>query len=143
MRFGLLRDLWTLSDEKELDMMAAGIAFYGFLALFPAVAAVIAISGFFADASYIRAELELARDYLPADSYTLISQQVEALLALNNNDLGIATILSLTLALWSARAGVAADPHRRLAHPRPPAASAHLLPPETPCPGRSRGHRWP
>lgn len=108
MRFGLLRDLWTLSDEKELDMMAAGIAFYGFLALFPAVAAVIAISGFFADASYIRAELELARDYLPADSYTLISQQVEALLALNNNDLGLATILSLTLALWSARAGAAA-----------------------------------
>ena len=35
MRFGLLRDLWTLSDEKELDIMAAGIAFYGFLALFP------------------------------------------------------------------------------------------------------------
>lgn len=108
MRLSFLLDLWTLSDEKELDIMAAGMAFYGFLALFPAAAAVIAISGFFADASYIRAELALAQGYLPADSYLLISNQVESLLALNSNDLQLATILSLTLALWSARAGAAA-----------------------------------
>ena len=28
----ILKDLWTLSDERELDLIAAGIAFYGFLA---------------------------------------------------------------------------------------------------------------
>lgn len=104
----LVKDLWRLSDERELDIMAAGMAFYGFLALFPAAATVIAIAGFLADASYIRAELALAKTYLPGDSYALIANQVEALLALNSNDLGIATFLSLTLALWSARAAAAA-----------------------------------
>ena len=43
-RWGILGELWTLSDERELDLIAAGIAFYGFLALFPSAAAVIAMA---------------------------------------------------------------------------------------------------
>lgn len=107
-RWGILGELWTLSDERELDLIAAGIAFYGFLALFPSAAAVIAIWSFFADASVIREELELARAYLPVDAWSLIANQVESLLSLNSDNLGIATGLSLLLALWTARAGVAA-----------------------------------
>lgn len=104
----ILRDLWVISDERELDLIAAGIAFYGFLALFPSMAAAIAIWGFFADAGVIRQELELARDYVPADAFSLISQQVEALLALEYDSLKWATVLSVGVALWTARAGVAA-----------------------------------
>ena len=74
----ILKDLWNLSDERELDLIAAGIAFYGFLAIFPAAAAVIAIWGSFADATLIRQELELARDYLPPDAWSLISDQIGA-----------------------------------------------------------------
>lgn len=103
----ILRDLWRLSDERELDLIAAGIAFYGFLALFPAAAAVIAIWGSFADATLIRQELELARDYLPPDAWTLISNQIEALLSVQSG-LGLATIISIALAIWTARASVAA-----------------------------------
>ncbi|MBU9698300.1 YihY/virulence factor BrkB family protein [Rhodobacteraceae bacterium HSP-20] len=104
----ILRDLWHLSDERELDLIAAGIAFYGFLALFPAAAAVIAIWGFFADATLIRQELLLAKDYLPEDAYILISDQIESLLALQSDSLGLATFISLFLALWTARASIAA-----------------------------------
>lgn len=104
----ILKDLWTLSDERELDLIAAGIAFYGFLALFPAAAAVIAIWGSFADATLIRQELELARDYLPPDAWILISNQIEALLAVPPGGLGLTTFISLFLALWTARASVAA-----------------------------------
>jgi membrane protein len=104
----ILKDLWTLSDERELDLIAAGIAFYGFLALFPAAAAVIAIWGSFADATLIRQELELARDYLPPDAWVLISNQIEALLAVPPGGLGLTTFISLFLALWTARASVAA-----------------------------------
>lgn len=107
-KFGIIGELWTLSDERELDLIAAGIAFYGFLALFPSAAAVIAIWSFFADAAVIREELVLAKAYLPADAWSLIANQVESLLSLNSDNLGIATVLSLLLALWTARAGVAA-----------------------------------
>jgi membrane protein len=104
----ILKDLWHLSDERELDLIAAGIAFYGFLALFPAATAVIAIWGSFADATLIRQELELARDYLPPDVWTLISDQIESLLAVQGSGLGLGTFISIFLALWTARASVAA-----------------------------------
>ena len=107
-RWGILGELWTLSDERELDLIAAGIAFYGFVALFPSVAAVIAIWSFFADAGVIREELELARAYLPQDAWSLIANQIESLLSLRSDNLTIATILSLLLALWTTRAAVAA-----------------------------------
>ena len=104
----ILKDLWLLSDERELDLIAAGIAFYGFLAIFPAAAAVIAIWGSFSDATLIRQELELARDYLPPDAWELISQQIESILAGPPGGLGLATFVSLFLALWTARASAAA-----------------------------------
>jgi membrane protein len=104
----ILKDLWHLSDERELDLIAAGIAFYGFLAIFPAAAAVIAIWGSFSDATLIRQELELARDYLPPDAWLLISDQIESILAGPPGGLGLATFVSLFLALWTARASAAA-----------------------------------
>lgn len=106
--FAPLMSLFDRMDRANLDMCAAGIAFFGFLAIFPAVAAVIAIWGFASDPSVIRSQLVLLQDYLPLESYQLLSGQVEALLAANSRKLGWATLFSTMLALWSARAGVAA-----------------------------------
>ena len=42
----VLAALWRFyrrTEQAELDLIAAGVAFYGFLAIFPAAAAVIAI----------------------------------------------------------------------------------------------------
>jgi len=100
--------LYNRTDSADLSMISAGIAFFGFLAIFPAVAAVIAIWGFASDPSVIRQELALTQDYLPVDSYQLLSNQVEVLLAANTRELGWTTAISTILALWSARAGVAA-----------------------------------
>lgn len=96
------------TEQAELDLIAAGVAFYAFLAIFPAAAAIIAIWGFISNPSVIRQEIELLRGFLPDDAYSLIAGQVEALLAVPSGNLGVATLLSTALALWSARAGVAA-----------------------------------
>lgn len=96
------------TEQAELDLIAAGVAFYAFLALFPAAAAIIAIWGFISDASVIRQEVELLQGFLPHDAYLLILGQVESLLAMPGGNLGLTTFLSTGLALWSARAGVAA-----------------------------------
>jgi membrane protein len=107
----LLAAFWRFyrrTEQAELDLIAAGVAFYAFLAIFPAAAAVIAIWGFVSDPSVIREELELLRPVLPPDVFALIAGQVEALLTLNSSNLGLTTVLSTAFALWSARAGVAA-----------------------------------
>jgi membrane protein len=84
-------------EQAEIDLIAAGVAFYAFLAIFPAAAAIIAIWGFVSNAEVIRHE-----------AFTLISDQILTLLAVHSGNLGITTLLSTAVALWSARAGVAA-----------------------------------
>jgi len=95
-------------DERELGLIAAGVAFFGFLSLFPSVSAVITLWGYAADPVAIRTELGRMQNYLPPQSFTLLSDQVEALIAVNSSQLGVATVASTVVALWSARAGVAA-----------------------------------
>lgn len=100
--------VWQRTEMRELGLLAAGVAFFGFLALFPAIAAVIAIWGFWADPAVIRAQLEPLADILPPEAFKLLQSQVESLLAANNPNLGWTTVVSTVVALWSARAGVAA-----------------------------------
>ena len=95
-------------EQAEIDLIAAGVAFFAFLAIFPAAAAVIAIWGFVSDPEIIRGEVALLAGILPPDVYKLVLGQVESLLAVNSSSLGWATAISTLLALWSARAGVAA-----------------------------------
>jgi len=100
--------LYRRTEQAELGLIAAGVAFFGFLAIFPAVAAVIAIWGVLNDPAVIRTQLEVLKDFLPPDAHSLILVQVESLLAVPGQKLGWATLLSTAFALWSARAGVAA-----------------------------------
>ncbi len=100
--------LFDRIDSADLNMASAGIAFFCFLAIFPGVGAVIAIWGWASDPSVIRQQLVVAKDFVPAEAYALVSNQVETLLRTNTRHLGWASALSTGIALWSARAGVAA-----------------------------------
>ena len=100
--------LYRRTEQAELDLISAGVAFYGFLAIFPAVAAIIAIWGTVYDPSVIRTQTELLKGFLPPEAFALLLGQVEGLLEVRGPKLGWATLFSTLLALWSARAGVAA-----------------------------------
>lgn len=102
----VMRDLWLRSSEAQLGLISAGVAFFGFLAIFPAVASVIAIWGAAADPELIRGQIMVLKDFLPGDAFGLLDGQVEALITANGDSVGLATILSTIFALWSARAGV-------------------------------------
>lgn len=96
------------TEQAELDLISAGVAFFAFLAIFPAAAAIITIWGLAFDPEVIRGQMALLRDLLPPDAAQLLEVQVNALLAASGGALGWATLLSTALAMWSARAGVAA-----------------------------------
>lgn len=88
--------------------MAAGVAFFGFLAIFPAAAAVIAMLGFFWNPAVIQTQFDFIDELLPPEAYGLLEGQIQALVTANSSTLGWATALSLLVALFSARAGVGA-----------------------------------
>ena len=104
----VVRSVWLATDSRHLDLIAAGVAFYAMFAIFPAVAAVVALWGFFADPGVIEAQLELLARLVPAEAYALLEGQVRALIAANDSTLGWTSLVSMLVALWATRAGMVA-----------------------------------
>lgn len=102
-----LQRIFARAARAQLAMAAAAVAFFGFLSIFPGIALIIALWSMAANPVAIHQELLLLADFLPPAAYALLQGQVDALLAANKSELGWATVLSLLVALWSARAGVA------------------------------------
>lgn len=97
-----------LNNEKNLGLIAAGVAFYAILAVFPGIAATIALWGIVGDPALALEQIVEFRALIPADVFALLSAQLQALATTDGLTLGWASILSFGFALWSARAGVAA-----------------------------------
>lgn len=97
-----------LMDEKNLGLIAAGVAFYGILAVFPGLAATIALWGMVGDPGLALTQLEEFQAVIPTDVYRLLARQLTKLSTTDGLTLGWASLLSFSFALWSSRAGVAA-----------------------------------
>lgn len=103
-----LKSVWQQIDEENLGLISAGVAFFGMLAVFPGLAALIAIWGLLADPTVVRDQIALLEGIVPSDVYGLLDVQMQALTSAGIETLSWATAISTFLALWSARAGVGA-----------------------------------
>jgi membrane protein len=92
--------------EDRLTLIAAGVAFYGFLALFPAIASIISIWGLFADPSAVQQQIGRLADTMPASARDLLTQAATRVAESSPNSLGLGVALSLLLTLWSANRGM-------------------------------------
>jgi membrane protein len=92
--------------RDNLMLVAAGVAFYAMTAIFPAVAAFGSIYGLFADSSDVQEQISQYSSLLPADSLKLLSDALINFASKSNSTLNVAHLLSLGIALWSAKAGV-------------------------------------
>ncbi len=95
-------------NDRNIGLVAAGVAFWAMFAIFPGVAALIAIWGFFADPIVIEQLLSLLARFLPPDAWRLMDAQFHRLMDANNSTLGWTTAVSIGIALWSSRAGTEA-----------------------------------
>jgi membrane protein len=94
--------------EDRLLAVAAGVVFYGLLALFPAITALVSSYALFVDPHSIKDHLGFLSTFLPSGTFSIVQDQVTRVLAKGDMKLGGAFALSLTLALWSANGGMKA-----------------------------------
>ena len=102
------RHVMRLMNEKNLGLIAAGVAFYAILSIFPGLAATIALWGLVGDPGLALTQLEEFEAVIPNDVYRLLAAQLSKLSTTDGLTLGWASIVSFLFAFWSARAGVAA-----------------------------------
>ena len=96
------------TNEDRLLATAAGVVFFGLLAVFPAITALVSCYGLFADPSTIGANLQTLALMLPEGSFQIVQDQIARVLAKGNTALGATFLFGLALAIWSANAGVKA-----------------------------------
>lgn len=94
--------------EDRLLAVAAGVVFYGLLALFPAVTALVSLYGLFGNASAINDHLASLGGILPGNAIDIIHEQIVRLTAKSGAKLGFGFVIGLVLSLWSANAGMKA-----------------------------------
>jgi membrane protein len=103
--------VWRTYEEMNQDRIlavAAGVTYFGLLALFPAITALVSLYGLFADAATINDHLTAISGFLPGGALDVIGEQVKRITAQGGGTLGFAFIFGLALSLWSANAGMKA-----------------------------------
>ena len=100
-----LRDVFWRVMEEVLDdrvtLIAAGVTFYLLLALFPALAAVVAIYGLVADPATMAEHLRELSGLLPPGAFDFIAERIESLVETRSSTLGLTFFIGLAFALWS------------------------------------------
>jgi membrane protein len=90
----------------RLPIIAAGVAFYALLAIFPALASMVAIYGLLLDPAQIGLQIQAMTRMVPTQAIELIVEQLHDLTATDRGSLGLGAASALALALWSASVGV-------------------------------------
>ena len=99
------RRAFTESSADNLGIMAGGIAYAAFLAIFPAMIAGISLFGLVADPATIAQQAEGVLAALPEAAQPLIRDQIVALTQTSSGALSWSLAISILLALWSASSG--------------------------------------
>jgi membrane protein len=104
----ILRRVKQQLAEDNLSLVAAGAAFYGLLAIFPALAALVSLYGLFTDPETVQRQMQAVQSVLPPESAQLIQQQLTRIVSTGGGALTIGAVVGFVLALWSAKKGVSA-----------------------------------
>lgn len=104
-----LRDIWhfllqlkTRIENHTLPLVSAGVAFYAFLSIFPALASVISIYGLLADPGDVQKHVHGLSQLMPPDVMDIIEKRIQSLSSNHSQSLTLGLIGGLLLSLWSA-----------------------------------------
>lgn len=102
----LARALSRHVSEDRLSIVAAGVAFYGLLAVFPTLAALVALYGLAFDAQQVERQVAALAGLLPEQALEVLLGELQDLSLTDRRALGWGAALALALTLWSASRGV-------------------------------------
>ena len=93
-------------NEDQLPMIAAGVSFYSLLAIFPGMAAFVALYGLFAEIGEAQKHLQVLSHFLPISTLKFIGDQMMRLAAAQKGGLSVTFVVGLLTSIWSANGAV-------------------------------------
>lgn len=93
--------------DDHVTLTAAGVAFFGFLALIPLQIAGVSLFGLIADPSQVTSLVDRISDTVPSEVADFLQQQLQSIVNSSSGALGIGLVIGVATALWTASSGVA------------------------------------
>lgn len=110
-RLAMLKDITlrvkTRIKSHNLAVVAAGIAFWGLLAIPAMLTAVLSIYGLFADPAKVEGQIEGNLGALPEEARTIITGQLESVAGASGGGLAVGAAIGIVLALWTSSGAIA------------------------------------
>jgi membrane protein len=94
---------WRQSSEDNVGLVAAGVAFYGFLALVPLLGATVLTYGIVADPQTVAGNVKSLTSVMPADAAKLIGDQLMSVVQTSSGKKGFGLLAAIAVALFGAR----------------------------------------
>lgn len=99
---------WGEAGVDNIALVAAGVAFYGFLALVPLLGATVLLYGFIADPSTVVHDVQRLAAVMPSAAAKLIGDQLLGVVETSGGKKGTGLVIALGIALFGARNGAGA-----------------------------------
>jgi membrane protein len=93
------------SSADNVPILAGGVAFFAFLAIFPAIIAALTLYGLIADPQTVATQVRDLSAVLPAQAQPIVADQLQSVSSASGSALGFGLVVSLLAALWSASSG--------------------------------------
>jgi len=103
-----LKRLYDNVQEDFIGLLAGGIAFYFFLASFPALTALISLYGIFSDPHFVSDQLKLLHRFLPPESLKILADQALSITSSSTAALSLGFFMGVVLTIYSTTKGVKA-----------------------------------
>jgi len=94
--------------RHHASIFAGGVAFYGFLSMFPALAALESGYGLLADPDHVRDQVDRLAGGLPDDVRATIAGLISRLTARSTGTLTVEAVVGILAAIWAATKGMRA-----------------------------------
>lgn len=102
----IVRRAWAEHNADNMPIIGGGVAFFGFLAIFPALIAMLSLYGLVASPETVAQQVEDLSAQLPDSAAELIGDQLNSIVTNSGGALSFGLVVSVLGALWSASGGV-------------------------------------
>jgi membrane protein len=102
----IVKRAWAENKADNMPIIAGGVAFFGFLSIFPALIAMISLYGLVASPETVTRQIEALSAQLPQSAADLIGTQLQEITSTSGSALTWSLVVAILAALWSASGGV-------------------------------------
>jgi membrane protein len=94
------------AKKDNVSLLSAGVAFFGLLALVPALVAVVSLYGLIADPTAVERQMSNLLGAAPQEVRNLVIAQLQTITQDRGSAITVGLIIGILIALWSASSGV-------------------------------------